>query len=65
MPDVYLDGLDVEERRRQWAAQLATGPPDGSRWLVVEDDDRVVAGICAIGRHGTTLASRRATASCT
>jgi RimJ/RimL family protein N-acetyltransferase len=49
MPDAYLDGLDVAERQRQWASQLAGGPPEGAAWLVVEDDDGVVAGICAVG----------------
>jgi GNAT superfamily N-acetyltransferase len=49
MPDEFLDGLDEAARQRQWAEQLASGPPEGACWLVVEDDDGAVAGICAVG----------------
>lgn len=40
MPDAYLDGLESEERARQWAATLFD-PPSGFQCVVAELDGRV------------------------
>ena len=45
MPDAVLDGLDVADRERHWAAWLS-GPHNV---LVVEDDAGAVAGFAATG----------------
>jgi GNAT superfamily N-acetyltransferase len=48
MPDEFLDGLDPDERGRQWQA-FAERPSPGTI-AVVADDDRDVVGFALVGQ---------------
>jgi ribosomal protein S18 acetylase RimI-like enzyme len=49
MPDAFLDGEALEDRRRVWHERLGTSDPDRCV-IVAEDDARVVGFICTFAR---------------
>ena len=51
MPDAYLDGLDVEEKRANWARTLGRETVTRTRTFVAECDSKVI-GYATVGPDG-------------
>ena len=49
LPDEYLDGLSIPERRERWRRGLAEGPTDRSVLVVEDPRDATVCGFAVVG----------------